>query len=46
MVAKNVDLSLSIKDFKLKNPSVAAILSQDDIKYLSLYGELVLLKKK
>lgn len=35
-----------IPDFSLKNPSVASTLTQDDIKYLSLYGELVYKKIK
>lgn len=35
-----------IDDFTLKNPSVASSLTQDDIKYLSLYGELVFQKNK
>lgn len=35
-----------ISDFTLKNPSVASNLSKDDIKYLSLYGEVVFQKTK
>lgn len=38
--------SVSISDFTMKNPTVAANLTKDDITYLSLYGELVFQKVK
>jgi len=39
-------VSSILPEFKLKNPSVANSLTDDDKKYLSLYGELVFQRKK
>lgn len=45
-LVSNLNISKYIPDFKTRNNNVASMLTADDIKYLSLYGELVFKKKK